>query len=205
MNKTYEISRRLGSLSNDLALEAAKKYLRDNLFICRIGIIKEFDFNSQEGIVVIEEYEDLRIKSRNISNLKLKLKEDDRVILLQSGINIFNEKDNNYFDKHYFYILNAVNLEYAGIDVQKLSISAKKLNVVCEDSSFNSKNVICDGEHTRISLNSLVIEATSIEFKGNVYINGKLFENHTHGVGSITYVNASGAPTLATGNTAGVL
>ncbi|AHH11118.1 DUF777 family protein (plasmid) [Borrelia coriaceae] len=204
MTEIYEVSRRLGTLSDDLVLETVKQYLCDNIFICRIGIIKEFDLKTQEGIVVIEEYEDLSIKTRNISNLRLDLREDDRVILLQSSINIFNEKDNNYFDKHYFYILNGVSPKYAGIDVAKISISSKEFELVCEDASFNSKKVMCEGENTKMILKSLVVEADNIEFKGNVYINGKLFETHTHGVGSITYVNASGAPTLATGNTSGV-
>ncbi|AHH08985.1 DUF777 family protein (plasmid) [Borrelia anserina] len=204
MDKNYEVSRKLGSLSNDLALEDAKMYLHDNVFICRIGVIKEFDFKIQEGIVTIEEYEDLDIMSRNISSLKLDLKEGDKVILLQSSINIFNERDNNYFDKHYFYILNAVSLEYAGIDVHKLSFNSKEFDVTSENTSLDFKHLVFKGENTRISVKSLVIEADSIQLKGNVYINGKLFESHTHGVGSITYVNASGSPTLATGNTAGV-
>lgn len=204
MKEAYEIARRLGNLGDDLALEMVKKCLRDNVFICRIGVIKEFDFETQEGIVLIEEYEDLNIKSRNISCLRLELKEGDRVILLQSSINIFDERDNNYFDKHYFYILNAVNRKYAGINVDKFSLSSKELDILSDDASFSSKNVICEGDHTKISVKSIVIEADSIQIKGNLYINGKLFESHTHGVGSITYVNASGAPTIATGNTSGV-
>ncbi|WP_024655261.1 DUF777 family protein [Borrelia hispanica] len=204
MQSNYEISRRLGNLSEDLAFEDAKRYLQDNVFICRIGIVKEFDFEKQEGIVVIEEYEDLNIISRNISNLKLELVEGDRVVLLQSSINIFNENDNNYFDKHYFYILNALTLRNVGISVEKFKIDTRELDITSEDSSLNLKNITCDGEHSKISLKSLVIEAGNIELKGNVYINGRLFESHTHSSGTITYINASGAPTLASGSTAGV-
>ncbi|ASQ29653.1 hypothetical protein CDQ96_04405 (plasmid) [Borrelia miyamotoi] len=204
MTKNYEFYRNLGNLSDGFILEDAKRYLYKNVFICRVGVVKEFDSQTQKGTVVIEEYEDLDILTCNISALRLELQKGDKVILLQSSINIFNEKDDNYFDKHYFYILNAVNLEFAGINLHKFNINAKELTCVSEETSLRSKNVVCEGANTKISVKSLIIEADDIQLKGNVYINGKLFESHMHGVGSITYVNAGGAPTLATGNTSGV-
>ncbi|WP_024653722.1 DUF777 family protein [Borrelia persica] len=204
MQNNYEISRRLGNLSGNSIFEDIKRYLQDNIFICRIGMVEEFDFERQEGIVIIEEYEDLHILTRNISNLKLELSEGDRVVLLQSSINIFNEDDNNYFDKHYFYILNALTPKNLGINVDRFEINVGKLDIASENSAFNLTNMICDGDHAKISLKSLVIEAERIELKGNLYINGRLFESHTHSAGSITYVSSSGAPTFATGNTSGV-
>ncbi|AWG43277.1 hypothetical protein CR532_04585 (plasmid) [Candidatus Borreliella tachyglossi] len=206
MSQNYEVCRSLGSLSSDsLVLEDAKKYLRENLFICRIGIVKEFDSEKQEGIVEIPKYDGLRIVSRNISNLRLKLKEGDQVILLQSSINIFNEADNNYFDKHHFYILNAVTPECAGIKIDKFSITSKEFGVKTDKLNLNAENVSLEGKSVKAEAQSLIIEADSINFKGKVYINGKLFESHTHGAGSITYVNAVGSPTIATGTTSGVL
>ncbi|ATQ15250.1 DUF777 family protein (plasmid) [Borrelia miyamotoi] len=204
MMKNYEFYRNLGNLSDGFMLEDVKRYLYKNVFICRVGVVKEFDSQTQKGTVVIEEYEDLDILTCNISALRLELQKGDKVILLQSSINIFNEKDDNYFDKHYFYILNAVNLEFAGINLQKFNINTKELTCVSEETSLRSKNVVCEGANTKISLKSLIIEADDIQLKGNVYINGKLFESHMHGVGTMTYVNAGGAPTLVTGNTSGV-
>nr|WKT13941.1 DUF777 family protein [Borrelia sp. BU AG58] len=205
MNQNYDVCKSLGSLSNDsLVLEDAKRYLRENVFICRIGVIKQFDMETQEGVVLIEEYDGLDILTRNISNLRLSLKQGDRVVLLQSSINIFNESDNNYFDKNYFYILNALDPSCAGISIDKYSISSKELDIKSDQLVLNASSVSLEGKSTKISLKSLVIEADSIEFKGRVYINGKLFENHTHGSGSMMYVNAAGAPTLVTGNTSGV-
>ncbi|UGQ16779.1 DUF777 family protein [Borrelia sp. RT5S] len=206
MNQNYDICKSLGSLSNDSsAREEARKYLRENVFICRIGVIKQFDFETQEGIVLIEEYEGLGILTRNISNLRLDLKQGDRVVLLQSSINIFNESDNNYFDKNYFYILNAINPECASIKIDKYSVSSKELDIKSEQLGLNSRNVSLEGESIEVSVKSLVIKADNIDFKGRVYINGKLFESHTHGSGSIVYVNAAGAPTPVTGNTSGVV
>ncbi|AYE36835.1 hypothetical protein DB313_04875 (plasmid) [Borrelia turcica IST7] len=205
MNKNYDVCRSLGSLSNDsLALEDARQYLHKNVFICRIGVIKQFDFKTQEGVVLIEEYDDLGISTRNISSLRLSLKEGDKVILLQSSINIFNESDNNYFDKNYFYILNAIDPKCASIKIDKFNISSKELGIKSDKLGLDAKNASLEGESIKVSVKSLVIEADSISFKGKVYINGKLFESHTHGGGSIMYVNATGTPTLVTGNTSGV-
>ncbi|WKC58708.1 DUF777 family protein [Borrelia sp. P9F1] len=204
MNRNYDVCKSLGSLSNNSPAEEVRQYLRENVFICRVGIIKQFDFKTQEGVVLIEEYEGLGILTRNISNLRLSLKQGDRVVLLQSSINIFNESDNNYFDKNYFYILNAIDPEYASIKIDKYSISSKELDIKSEQLDLNARNVSLEGESIKTSVKSLVIEADNIAFKGRVYINGKLFESHTHGSGSIVYVNSAGTPTPVTGNTSGV-
>lgn len=58
-----------------------KQYLFENVFICRIGVIKGFDYATQ-GVVTIKEYKGLEISTRNISNFNLDLAEEDEVVLL---------------------------------------------------------------------------------------------------------------------------
>ncbi len=86
-----------------------KQFLFENVFICRIGVIKSFDFETQKGVVTIKEYEGLEISTCSISNFNFDLTAEDEVILLQSNFNIFQESDNNHFDKNYFYILSVLN------------------------------------------------------------------------------------------------
>ncbi|AAT93815.1 hypothetical protein BGA56 (plasmid) [Borreliella bavariensis PBi] len=101
-----------------------KQYLFENVFICRIGVIKSFDYATQTGVVTIKEYEGLEIITRNISNFNLDLAEEDEVLLLQSNFNIFKESDNNYFNKNYFYILSVI------LVLIKLALSLISLELV---------------------------------------------------------------------------
>ncbi|WP_238614543.1 DUF777 family protein [Borrelia turcica] len=73
--------------------------MNQTIFICRIGIIKKFEYESQEGNVLSPEFAGLEIKTFSISNIRLDLREGRGVILLQSNYNIFNEYDDNNFDK----------------------------------------------------------------------------------------------------------
>lgn len=44
-----------GSLKGSSAC-VLKQYLFENVFICRIGVIKSFDYETQTGVVTIKEY-----------------------------------------------------------------------------------------------------------------------------------------------------
>ncbi|AWG43349.1 hypothetical protein CR532_05280 (plasmid) [Candidatus Borreliella tachyglossi] len=122
----YRINQRLkGSL---LAQEDIKVFLNENIFISRIGTIKEFDSNTQKGIVLLKEYEGLAIHTCNIASVNYFLKTGDEVILLQSSINIFNTDDNNYFDQNYYYILRPVDLSK-----QKIEVKAGKVAIRSSD------------------------------------------------------------------------
>ncbi|WKC80335.1 DUF777 family protein [Borreliella tanukii] len=164
-----------------------KEYLFENIFICRIGVIKSFDCEAQTGVVTIKEYEGLEISTRNISNFNLDLAEEDEVVLLQSNFNIFQESDNNHFDKNYFYILSVLNPKKIGIKLNELKVNLEEFNTQSENIKFKAKK--------------LIIDVDNIEIKGNLKINGTKFENHIHSSGTLTYVNSSGLPTTTTGKT----
>lgn len=110
------------------------------MFICRVGIIKSFDFKTQTGIVTIKEYEGLEISTRNISNFNLDLAEEDEVVLLQSNFNIFQESDNNHFDKNYYYILSVLNPKKIGIKLNELKVSLEEFDTQSENIKFKGKN-----------------------------------------------------------------
>lgn len=166
---------------------AFKEYLFENVFICRIGVIKSFDCETQTGVVTIKEYEELDINTKNISNFNLDLAEKDEVVLLQSNFNIFQESDNNHFDKNYFYILSVLNPQKIGIKLNELKLSLQEFNTL--------------GENIKVKAKKLVIDVDDIEIKGNLKINGTKFENHMHSSGTLTYINSSGLPTTTTGKT----
>ncbi|WKD01260.1 DUF777 family protein (plasmid) [Borreliella americana] len=175
-----------GSLKGSSA-SVSKQFLFENVFICRIGVIKSFDFKSQTGVVTIKEYEGLEINTCSISNFNLDLSVEDEVILLQSNVNIFQESDNNHFDKNYYYILSALNPKKIGIKLDQFKLSAQELDSQSENIKFKAKK--------------LIIDVDNIEIKGNLKINGTKFENHMHSSGTLTYINSSGVPTTTTGKT----
>ncbi|UPA12564.1 DUF777 family protein [Borrelia venezuelensis] len=148
MNLNYEIYRMNQSLSGSaLTQEEIKGWIANNICISKIGIVQSFNSDTQEGVVEIEEYKGLKINTRNISNINLNLHKDDRVVLLQSSINLFNTNDNIYFDKHHFYILSAIDLKYLKIYAKsKLDIRNEitSLKDILEEvvSAFNNLKVI---------------------------------------------------------------
>ncbi|WKC84018.1 DUF777 family protein (plasmid) [Borrelia sp. CA_690] len=150
-----------------------------------MGVVKSFDYETQTGVVTIKEYEGLNISTRNISNFNFDLSEEDEVVLFQSNFNIFQESDNNHFDKNYFYILSVLNPKKIGIKLDQFKVSVKEFDTQIENIKFEA--------------NKLIIDVDNIEIKGNLKINGIKFENHTHSSGTLTYVNSSGLPTTTTG------
>ncbi|WP_210379798.1 DUF777 family protein [Borreliella garinii] len=110
MNQDYEIYRMKQRLyGHTLTQEDIKNWIYSNIFITRIGTVKEFKQQTQEAVVIIPEFEDLEIQTKNISNISFELSKGDTVILLQSSINIFDKNDDIHFDKHHFYILSAIS------------------------------------------------------------------------------------------------
>ncbi|ASJ27605.1 DUF777 family protein [Borrelia turicatae] len=123
MNLNYEIYRMNSQMKGSaLTQEEIKLWTYRNIFISKLGIIKSFNSSTQEGVVLLSGETDLEIKTRNISNMHFTLSEGERVILLQSSINLFNEDDDNYFDKNYFYILRPINMQNATIKVNDFTI-----------------------------------------------------------------------------------
>lgn len=110
MTKNYKIYRMNQRLyGHALAQEDMKNWIYSNIFITRIGTVKEFKQQTQEAIVIIPEFEDLEIHTRNISNINFELSKGDTVLLLQSSVNIFDKNDDIHFDKNHFYILSAIS------------------------------------------------------------------------------------------------
>ncbi|WP_425337254.1 DUF777 family protein [Borreliella tanukii] len=103
----YKMNKRI--YGNTLTQEDVKNWIYSNIFITRIGTVKEFKQQTQEAVVIIPEFEDLEIHTKNISNISFELSKGDTVILLQSSINIFDKNDDIHFDKHHFYILSAIS------------------------------------------------------------------------------------------------
>ncbi|XPC97870.1 DUF777 family protein (plasmid) [Borreliella japonica] len=103
----YKMNKRI--YGNTLTQEDVKNWIYSNIFITRLGTVKEFNRQTQESLVIIPEFEDLEIHTKNISNINFELSKGDSVILLQSSINIFDKNDDIHFDKHHFYILSAIS------------------------------------------------------------------------------------------------
>ncbi|WP_418906541.1 DUF777 family protein (plasmid) [Borreliella turdi] len=122
----YRMNQRL--YGHALAQEDMKNWIYSNIFITRIGTVKEFKQQTQEAVVTIPEFEDLEIHTKNISNISFELSKDDSVLLLQSSINIFDKNDDIHFDKHHFYILSA--------------ISPKTLNLICDNIKIKTNSRI---------------------------------------------------------------
>ncbi|MCD2417405.1 DUF777 family protein, partial [Borreliella burgdorferi] len=94
MNEDYEIYRMNQRLYGQaLAQEDIKNWIYSNIFIIKIGTVKEFKQHTQEAIVTIPEFEDLEIHTKNISNISLELSKGDPVLLLQSSVNIFDKNN----------------------------------------------------------------------------------------------------------------
>ncbi|WKC58462.1 DUF777 family protein [Borrelia sp. P9F1] len=136
-----------------------------HIFISRLGIVKEFYPSTQEGIVIIPEFGNLDIATKNISNMQLHLKEKDEVILLQSSVNLFDTKDTNYFDKTYFYILNRVDIktiEKAIIDIDQFALKNYKLDIEAQENiNIKSKDKL------NLASQDLKLESNLLEIKSS--------------------------------------
>ncbi len=65
MSQDYEIYRMQQRLyGHTLTQEDVKNWIYSNIFITRIGTIKEFKQKTQEAIVIIPEFEDLEIHTK---------------------------------------------------------------------------------------------------------------------------------------------
>ncbi|WP_420025074.1 DUF777 family protein [Borreliella valaisiana] len=158
MTKDYKIYRMNQRLyGHALAQEDVKNWIYSNIFITRIGTVKEFKQQTQEAVVIIPEFKDLEIQTKNISNISFELSKGDTVILLQSSINIFDKNDDIHFDKHHFYILSAISPKTLNllsdtvkikansrIEIANQTTSLKKIldNIV---SAINGITIIGDG------------------------------------------------------------
>ncbi|AHH07009.1 Hypothetical protein BCD_0943, partial (plasmid) [Borrelia crocidurae DOU] len=102
-NLNYTIYKTRNNLDKDkLTQLTIHEWIHDKIAILKLGVIKSFNSQTQEAVVIIPEYKDLEIKTQNISNMHFNPQEGDKVILIQSSISLFDSKDNNYFDKNYF-------------------------------------------------------------------------------------------------------
>ncbi|ACK74340.1 DUF777 domain-containing protein [Borreliella burgdorferi] len=160
MNEDYEIYRMNQRLYGQaLAQEDLKNWIYSNIFIIKIGTVKEFKHQTQEAIVTIPEFEDLEIHTKNISNISLELSKGDCVLLLQSSINIFDKNNDIHFDKHHFYILSA--------------ISPKTLNLISDTVKIKANNKIeIANEITSLKsiLESIVSAINGITVKGQAVV-----------------------------------
>ncbi|ACK74374.1 MULTISPECIES: DUF777 family protein [Borreliella] len=161
MNQDYEIYRMQQRLyGHTLTQEDIKNWIYSNIFITRIGTVKEFKQQTQEAVVIIPEFEDLEIQTKNISNISFELSKGDTVILLQSSINIFDKNDDIHFDKHHFYILS--------------TISPKTLNLISDSIKIKANNTIeISNEITSLKeiLNNIVDAINGISIIGDATIN----------------------------------
>ncbi|WP_215537713.1 DUF777 family protein [Borreliella bavariensis] len=121
----YRMNQRL--YGHALAQEDMKNWIYSNIFITRIGTVKEFKQQTQEAVVTIPEFEDLEIHTKNISNISFELSKGDPVLLLQSSINIFDKNDDIHFDKHHFYILSAISPKTLNLisDTVKIKVNSR--------------------------------------------------------------------------------
>ncbi|ACN93302.1 hypothetical protein BSV1_M10 (plasmid) [Borreliella finlandensis] len=174
MSQDYEIYRMQQRLyGHALTQEDIKNWIYSNIFITRIGTIKEFKKQTQEAVVTIPEFEDLEIQTRNISNINFELSKGDTVLLLQSNINIFDKNDNIHFDKHHFYILSVIGPKTLNlisdtvkiktnstIEIANQTTSLKKIldNIV---NAINGITIIGDSTINYASLRAVTSRITS--------------------------------------------
>ncbi|WP_024654678.1 DUF777 family protein [Borrelia hispanica] len=142
MHLNYDIYRMNSQMvGSALTQEEIKLWIYKNIFISTIGIIKSFDSETQEGVVLLSLYKNVEIRTRCISNMHFDLQENDEVILLQSSINLFDINDDNYYDKNYFYILRPINMQNATIKVDDFSIRTKNLMEI-KNNNISLKQVL---------------------------------------------------------------
>ncbi|XPC97911.1 DUF777 family protein (plasmid) [Borreliella japonica] len=138
MTKDYKIYRMNQRLyGHALAQEDMKNWIYSNIFITRIGTVKEFKQQTQEAVVTIPEFEDLEIHTRNISNINFELSKGDTVLLLQSSINIFDKNDDIHFDKNHFYIIGVIGPKTLNLISDTVKIKANsKIEIANQTTSL---------------------------------------------------------------------
>ncbi|WP_418455530.1 DUF777 family protein (plasmid) [Borreliella californiensis] len=142
MTKDYKIYRMNQRLyGHALAQEDVKNWIYSNIFILKIGTVKEFKQKAQEAIVTIPEFEDLEIHTKNISNISLELSKGDSVLLLQSSVNIFDKNNDIHFDKHHFYILSAISPKTLNLISDTVKIKANN-NIEIANQTTSLKNIL---------------------------------------------------------------
>lgn len=114
---------------NQKELKKIGDKIKHNLTMLKIGIVQNFDFNTQEGTVLIQDFNNLKIHSKNISNISLDLSYGDKVVLIQSKLNLFNIKDNVDFDKNNFYIIASIEPRHLTMNPPKLTLNAREIAI----------------------------------------------------------------------------
>ncbi len=169
MNEDYEIYRMNQRLYGQaLAQEDLKNWIYSNIFIIKIGTVKEFKHQTQEAIVTIPEFEDLEIHTKNISNISLELSKGDCVLLLQSSINIFDKNNDIHFDKHHFYILSAISPKTLNLISDTVKIKANNnIEIANQTTSLKTilKNIVSAIEGIKVvpAQGGPVIESVSLK------------------------------------------
>ncbi|WP_418905803.1 DUF777 family protein [Borreliella japonica] len=131
----YKMNKRI--YGNTLTQEDVKNWIYSNIFITRLGTVKEFKQQTQEAVVIIPEFEDLEIHTKNISNINFELSKGDSVLLLQSSVNIFDKNDDIHFDKHHFYILSAISPKTLNLISDTVKIKANsRIEIVNQTTSL---------------------------------------------------------------------
>ncbi|WP_233186323.1 DUF777 family protein [Borreliella burgdorferi] len=151
-----------------MAQEDLRNWIYSNIFIIKIGIIKEFKHQTQEAIVTIPEFEDLEVRTKNISNIGLELSKGDCVLLLQSSVNIFDKNNDIHFDKHHFYILSAISPKTLNLISDTVKIKANNnIEIANQTTSLKTilKNIVSAIEGIKIATTQggPVIEPVSLK------------------------------------------
>ncbi|WP_418456949.1 DUF777 family protein [Borreliella kurtenbachii] len=162
----YRMSQRI--YGNTLTQEDVKNWIYSNIFIIKIGTVKEFKQHTQEAIVTIPEFEDLEIHTKNISNISLELSKGDCVLLLQSSVNIFDKNDDIHFDKHHFYILSAISPKTLNLISDTVKIKANNnIEIANQTTSLKTilKNIVSAIEGIKVvpTQGGPVIESVSLK------------------------------------------
>ncbi len=162
----YRMNQRL--YGNTLTQEDVKNWIYSNIFIIKIGTVKEFKQQTQKAIVTIPEFEDLEIHTKNISNISLELSKGDCVLLLQSSVSIFDKNDDIHFDKNHFYILSAISPKTLNLISDTVKIKANNnIEIANQTTSLKTilKNIVSAIEGIKISTTQggPVIEPVSLK------------------------------------------
>ncbi|WP_215535897.1 DUF777 family protein [Borreliella bavariensis] len=162
----YKMNQRL--YGNTLTQEDVKNWIYSNIFITRIGTVKEFKQQTQEAVVTIPEFEDLESHTKNISNISFELSKGDTVLLLQSSINIFDKNDDIHFDKHHFYILSAISPKTLNLTSDTVKIKTNsRIEIANQTTSLKE---ILDGIISAINGITIITKGDSIIDKGSLTV-----------------------------------
>lgn len=160
------LSKSLNELKNigptQSEINKMNKQMEQNMSVVKIGVIDSYDARTQQGVVIIKDFNNLKIKCKNISNIHLNLQKGDKVALIQASLDLFNARNTIPFDKNNFYIISSIEPKHLSLSTSKLTFNANDIEInASKPIKFGTKS-----ESLRNLLKSLVKEIRELKMVG---------------------------------------